>query len=111
MINIGQCKPPACVWAITLFPRGSDQVIPQVLVQDQDGRAGQLGEPSVPGAVGAPAGQVGQCPAGLHEAGIGAGADREVGQGLGDVALADSDSYPRFACSIGLFHRSDRCCD
>jgi transposase len=34
---------------------------------------------------------VGQDTAGFHEAGVGAGADREVGQGLGDVALADSD--------------------
>ena len=38
-----------------------------------------------------PAGQVGQGPAGLDEPGLGAGPDREVGEGLGDVALADAD--------------------
>ena len=38
-----------------------------------------------------PAGQVGQGPAGFEEPGLGAGADGEVGQGLGDVALADAD--------------------
>ena len=45
----------------------------------------------VPGPVGAAAGEVGEGPAGLHEAGVGACAEREVGQGLGDVALADAD--------------------
>ena len=61
------------------------------VVQDQDGGAGELGEPLVPGAVGPAAGEVGEGPAGFHEPGVGAGADREVGEGLGDVALADAD--------------------
>ena len=48
-------------------------------------------EPLVPGAVGVAAGQVGQRPAGFHEPGLGSGADRQVGEGLGDVAFADAD--------------------
>ena len=38
-----------------------------------------------------PAGQFGQDAAGLGEAGLGSGADRLVGQGLGDVGFADPD--------------------
>lgn len=53
-------------------------------VVDQDGRAGELAEPLVPGPVGASAGQVGPCPAGLHEPGVGARADGEVGEALED---------------------------
>src|ERR1039457_5024309 len=49
------------------------------------------GEPPVPGPVGVPAGEGGRGPAGLHEPCLGAGPDREVGEGLGDVALADPD--------------------
>jgi len=45
----------------------------------------------MPGVVGVAAGEVGQCPAGLEEPGLGAVADGEVAQGLGDVAFADSD--------------------
>jgi hypothetical protein len=58
---------------------------------DQDGGAGELGEPFVPGPVGPPAGEVGEDPAGFHEPRLGVGADREVGEGLGDVGLADPD--------------------
>src|SRR3954454_4807908 len=38
-----------------------------------------------------PPGEVGQDAAGLEEPCLGPGADGEVGQGLGDVALADAD--------------------
>jgi hypothetical protein len=38
-----------------------------------------IGEPLVPGAVGSPAGQVGQDTAGFQEPGVGSGPDREVG--------------------------------
>jgi hypothetical protein len=41
------------------------------------------------------AGQVRQGPAGLGEADVGASADGEVAQGLGDVAFPDADGYPR----------------
>src|SRR6185437_4444595 len=61
------------------------------VVQDKDGGAGELGEPLVPGPVGPAAGEVGQDAAGFREPGLGPGPDREVGQGLGDVALADAD--------------------
>ena len=37
------------------------------------------------------AGQVGQGPAGFGEADVGAVADGEVAEGLGDVAFADAD--------------------
>ena len=42
-------------------------------------------------SVGVPAGQVRERAAGLEEPGAGAGADGQVGQGLGDMALADTD--------------------
>ncbi len=70
---------------------GCGELSHREVVQDQDGGAGELGEPPVPGAVGVAAGQVGEDAAGFHEPGVGAGADREVGEGLGDVALADAD--------------------
>jgi hypothetical protein len=37
---------------------------------------------------------VGQGPAGLEEPDVGAVADGEVAEGLGDVAFADADGYP-----------------
>ena len=61
------------------------------VVQDEDGGAGELAEPFVPGEVGVAAGQVGQDPAGLDEPGLGAGADGQVAEGLGDMGLADPD--------------------
>ena len=44
-----------------------------------------------------PAGQFGQDAAGLGEAGLGPGADRLVGQGLGNVGLADHDRAMDYA--------------
>ena len=70
---------------------GGGELAHAEVVQDQDGGAGELGEPLVPGAVGPSAGEVGQDAAGLDEPGLGPGADGEVGEGLGDVALADAD--------------------
>ena len=70
---------------------GGGQLAHGEVVQDQGGGAGQLAEPFVPGAVGVPAGQVGQCPAGFHEPGVGAGPDGQVGEGLADVAFAYPD--------------------
>ena len=61
------------------------------VVEDQHGGAGELAEPLVPGVVGVAAGQVGQGAAGLEEPDVGAVADGEVAQGLGDVAFADAD--------------------
>ena len=61
------------------------------VVQDQDGGAGELAESLVPGQVGAPAGQVGEDPAGLGEPGLGAVPDGQVSQGLRDMGLAHPD--------------------
>jgi len=70
---------------------GGGQFSHPEVVQDQDGRAGELAEPLVPGQVGAPAGQVGQDTAGLGEPGLGAVPDGQVPQGLGDMGLAYAD--------------------
>jgi hypothetical protein len=61
------------------------------IVESQDGGTAQLPEPLVPAAVGTSAGEVGEGAAGLVESGVRPGPDRKVGQGLGDVAIADAD--------------------
>ena len=70
---------------------GGGQLAHGEVVQDQDGGAGELAEPLVPGAVGVSAGQVGQGPAGFHEPGVGAGPDGQVGEGLRDMTFAYPD--------------------
>jgi hypothetical protein len=69
---------------------GGGQLAHAEVVQDDDGRAGELTEPLVPGEVGAAAGQVGQDATSLEEPDLGAGPDGQVAWGLGDVGLADS---------------------
>ena len=64
---------------------GGGQFAHAEVVEDEHGRAGQLAEPLVPGEVGAAAGEVGEDPAGLGEPGLGAAADRQVAEGLGDM--------------------------
>ena len=54
-------------------------------------RAAEFGQPARPGAVGVPAGQMGQGAAGRDEPGFGAGADGQVREGLRDVGLPDPD--------------------
>ena len=61
------------------------------VVQDEHGGSCEFAQTSGPGAVGVAAGQVGQDAAGLGEPCLGSCADGEVGEGLGDVALADAD--------------------
>ena len=61
------------------------------VVEDEQGGAGEFGEAFGPGAVGVAAGEVGQDAAGFGEADVGAVADGEVAEGLGDVALPDAD--------------------
>ena len=61
------------------------------VVEDEHVGTHQLAQAFVPGAVGVAAGEVGEDPAGLGEADVGALADREVAEGLGDVRLADPD--------------------
>ena len=70
---------------------GGGELAHAEVVEDEHGGAGELAEPFVPGEVGAAAGQVGQHAAGLEEPGLGAGADGQVTEGLGDVGLADAD--------------------
>jgi hypothetical protein len=50
---------------------GCSELAHAEVVQDQDGGAGELSEPLVPGPVGPPAGEAGQDPAGLGEPGLG----------------------------------------
>ena len=54
------------------------------------GRA-QFAESFVPGLVGVAAGQVGECAAGSEEPDVGAVADGEVAEGLGDMAFPHAD--------------------
>jgi len=78
-------------------------VVPELahgeVVADQDGGAGELGEPPGSGAVGVPAGQVGQCPGGFHEPGVGSGADGEVGEGRRPATPALQRSASACICS------------
>ena len=66
------------------FPHGE-------VIQDQHGGPGEFAEAFVPGVVGVAACEVGQGAAGLEEADVGAVADGQVAEGLGDVALAHAD--------------------
>jgi hypothetical protein len=58
------------------------------VVQDQQVEVDQLARPSLPGAVGVPAGQLGQQPGGLGEGDRVAAAAGDVAQRLGQVGLA-----------------------
>jgi hypothetical protein len=70
---------------------GGGELAHAEVVADQHGGPDEFGEAAVPGAVGVPAGQGGQQPAGLGEPDVGAVTDGQVAEGLGDVGLADPD--------------------
>jgi hypothetical protein len=65
------------------------------VVEDQQCRSGEFGESAGPGPVGVAAGEVGEGAAGFEEPGVGAAADGEVAEGLGDVGFPDAAGYPR----------------
>jgi hypothetical protein len=90
----GQDEGPAGAFGdqlVEVVGLGGGQLTHAEVVQNEHGGAGELAEPLVPGEVGVPAGQVGQGTAGFEEPGLGAGADGQVAEGLGDVGLADAD--------------------
>jgi hypothetical protein len=95
--------------SVEVVGRRGSQLAHAEVVQDRDGWPGELGEPLVPGPVGPAAGEVGEGTAGFREPGPGSGPDREVGEGLSDVALADADGAVALGPGslVHLQHRTD----
>lgn len=70
---------------------GRGQLAHGEVVEDEDVGAHEFADAFLPCAVRVAAGEVSEDAAGLGEADVGALADGEVAEGLGDVGLADAD--------------------
>lgn len=78
---------------------GRRQLAHVEFVEDEDVGAHEFADAFLPCAVRVAAGEVSEATAGLGEADVGALADGEVAEGLGDVGLADADGPKRMTDS------------